>query len=203
MRYTNIWTLGLWTLVICASGCAQWSTYPPIETTQKWSNRPAARPVPAVMAASYAYVRERYMHGEDAAINLPEGTPAQAYDAVLAKLGSGKPMTMPGEPTIHIQEVRTRGFDGQSDVIYQKSDGFYQMVTLTLRGNMMEKYNVLSAHEWQLPNLAAPGPNYIAPPPPAPAEQAQASATSPKPAQQSKPVAPPEVRPVELWKSAP
>jgi hypothetical protein len=201
MRQTHIWTLALCTLGFCVSGCAQWSTYPPIETTQALTNRPASRPIPAIMATSYIYVRESYMHGEDAAINLPEGTPAQAYEAVLAKLGGGQPMMRAGEPTIHIQEVRTRGFDAQTDLIYQKSDGFYEMVTLTLRGNLMEKYQVVSAHEWQLPNLAAPSPNYVAPPP-APVEHAQASATATK---QTEPPPPAtlDVHPIELWRTAP
>jgi hypothetical protein len=191
-----------WTLVcgfgLCLSGCTQWSTYPPIETTQALSNRPAARPVPAVMAASITYAQQRYLTGEEAAINLPEGTPAEAYEAVLAKLGGGRPMLLPGEPTIHIQEVRTRGFDAQTDLIYQKSNGFYQLVTLTLRGNMMETYRVTSARPWQVRHLAAPGPHYV--PPPAPVEQAQATSSSHSGGQSAAVL---EVRPVQEWRTGP
>jgi hypothetical protein len=170
-----------------------------VETTKALTNRPAARPVPAIMATSIEYAQERYLKGEDAAINLPEGTSAAAYDAVLAKLGGGRPMLIPNEPTIHIQEVRTRGFDAQTDLIYQKSDGFFQMVTLTLRGNMMEQYHVTNARTWQIRNLAAPSPNYV--PPPMPTQVAEKPKA--EPASEQPTAAAIGVRPVNEWQAGP
>lgn len=198
MRHTRFWTLLACSLGFALSGCAQWSTYPPVETTKALTNRPAARPVPAIMAASIKYAQERYLSDSDAAINLPEGTSAQAYDAVFAKLGGGRPMLIANEPTIHIQEVRTRGFDAQADLIFQKSDGFYQMVTLTLRGNMMEQYRVTGARTWQIRNMAAPGPNYV--PPPMPTQVAGKSETA---TQEQQSAAAIEVRPVNEWRAGP
>lgn len=198
MRNSHIWTLVVCAFGLIAPGCTQWSTYPPVETTKALTNRPAARPVPAIMTTSIEYAQERYLSGEDAAINLPEGTSAQAYDAVFAKLDGGRPMLIANEPTIHIQEVRTRGFDAQTDLIYQKSDGFYQMVTLTLRGNMMEQYRVTGARTWQIRNMAAPGPHYI--PPPVPTQVVGKSETT---MQEQQSAAAIEVRPVNEWHAGP
>ena len=152
-----------------AAGCSPWSTYPPVEVSaaQKLT-RPTFEPVPTVMATAIRYARSTYLEGREVAINLPRGAPAEAYDKVFAKLdaegGGGRPMTVPGEPALHIVEVRTRAMDAQVDLIYPRADGLNQFVTLTLRREVFEDWRVKSARPWRLRNVELPQPNYVPPP---------------------------------------
>jgi hypothetical protein len=145
--------------------CAPWSTYPPVETKMAQKvTKPTFEPVPTVMAVAVNYAKDRYLNGQDVAINLPEGAAADAYEKLFRKLGYGRPMTMPGEPNITIQEVRTRGLNAQTDVVYQRADGLYQLVTLTMSRGALDKYKVTETRVWQLRNVPAPTPHYVPPP---------------------------------------
>lgn len=155
-------------LAVCGAigGCQQWSTYPPIEMPiTARMQRPAAEPVPNIIAISIQYAEDRLGVEKGLPINLPEGVPASVYEKVFAHLGGGRPMTQPGERAIHIKEVRTRGMDAQVDMLYPRSDGLYQFATLTLGHYVFEKWQVRSVRKWGVPAVP-PVPNYVAPPPP-------------------------------------
>lgn len=162
-RHTTLVAVGAALIVVW--GCAPSATYPPVETTAKLA-KPTFEPVPTVLATAIRFVQENYTHDQDLAINLPQGVPAEAYDAVFAKLGGGRPMTLAGEPAIHIQEVRTRNFNAQADVIYPRADGFNQLATITMKRTVFQNYRVERVRPWQLPDVVAMTPNYVAPPQP-------------------------------------
>jgi hypothetical protein len=151
-------------LIGLASGCQQWSTYPPVELTARLQ-RPAAEPVPTVIAESIRYAREKFLDGRDLPINLPQGVSAAVYDKVFAHLGGGRPMQAAGESAIHITEVRTRAMNAQVDMIYPRADGIHQFVTLTLEHGMFEKWRVVRSKPWVMRDVVPPGPNYVSPPP--------------------------------------
>ena len=150
-------------LMILLNACAPQATYPPVETTANLA-KPTFEPVPTVMAVAIRYVQENCAKETDLAINLPEGVPSEAYDMVFAKLGGGRPMTVEGEPAIHIKEVRTRNFNAQVDVIYPKGDGFNQLATITLKRTILENYRVERIRPWQIRDVAILSPHYVAPP---------------------------------------
>jgi len=157
-------------IVINSGGCAEWSTYPTVEVKAgTMLARPEARTVVSVMAASVSYTQEHLTQGQDLAINLPWGAPAEAYDKVFAKIGSGRPMQADGEPAIHLKEVRTRGMHAEADVIYPRADGLNQLTTLYLECTLFETYSVKDFKAWQLRSVAAPTANYVAPLLPLPA----------------------------------
>jgi len=155
------------TLLIAMSllgACSPWSTYPPIEVkTATKLSRETWEPVPTVMAVAVKYAREHFTPDEDLPVNLPEGTPAAVYDKVFLKLGYGRPLLNAGEKAVHIKEVRTRGFNAQVDLIYTKSTGMNQLVTLTLSRTLVESWRVTGSRPWQLRDFQAPPPNYVPP----------------------------------------
>lgn len=150
-------------LAIVLAACAPSSTYPPVETTARLT-KPTFEPVPTVIATAIRYAQQNYVKDQDVAINLPPGVPAEAYDKVFAKLEGGRPMTVEGEPALHITEVRTRNFNAQVDMIYPRADGLNQFVTLTMKRSVLENYHVVRARPWQLRDVTAMAPNYVAPP---------------------------------------
>lgn len=158
-RMCPAWTI-LAFLTACFAGCQQWSTYPPVELTARL-NRPAAEPVPTVIAQAIGYARAQYLNGEEFPINLPKGVPAEVYDKVFEKLGGGRPMERPDEKAIHITEVRTRALNAQVDMIYSRPDGVPQFVTLSLEHGVFEKWRVTSARPWAIRNVEVPEPNYV------------------------------------------
>ena len=152
-------------VIVVATGCSPWATYPPVEIKPaKQLTRESWEPVPTVMAVAVQYARDTYTKDQDLAINLPEGTPALVYDKVIAKVGEGRPLRNAGEPAIHIKEVRTRGFDAQVDLVYARPDGMHQLVTLTLNRTVFQSWRVVNARPWQLRDFTPPAPNYVPPP---------------------------------------
>ena len=151
--------------LLLLTACAPWSTYPPVETAmaQKMSKE-TFEPVPTVMAVALQYGRDHYAGGREVAINLPEGTPAAAYDKVIKKLGWGHPLMMPTDEALHVITVRTRGMNAETDLIFKRSDGLNQMVTLKMSRGAFQKYKVTDARLWQMRDLKAPQPNYTPPP---------------------------------------
>ena len=150
--------------MVC-SGCSPWSTYPEVEVKAATKmTKPTWEPVPSVIAAAVHYARDHFTPNEDLAVNLPESTPAEVYEKVFAKLGYGRPLLNPADRAIHIREVRTRGFDGQVDLVYARADGMNQLVTITLARSVLESWRVTDSRPWQLRNFAAPQPNYVPPP---------------------------------------
>lgn len=166
-------------VLVGVAGCAPWATYPPVETSAAAKvSKPTYEPVPTVIAAAVRHMRDRHMGGEDVAINLPEGAPAEAYDKVIERLGWGKPMTEPNEKAVHIVEVRTRGFNAQADVIFARPGGLNQMMTLTMRRATFGGYEVTAVRPWNLRAMATPKPNYVAPPPPTPEETTETASAN-------------------------
>lgn len=147
-------------LAIFLIGCSPSGTYPPVEITGKLI-KPTHEPIPTLMAVAIRYARENYGKDQDLAINLPAGTTAEAYETVFKKVGGGRPMMDSGEKAIHIQEVRSRNFNAQVDLIYPRADGLNQLVTLTLHRGMLEKYRVERARAWQIRDVEAPEPSYV------------------------------------------
>jgi hypothetical protein len=147
------------------SGCSAWSTYPPVESkTAQALTSPTFEPVPTVMAVAIDYSRDNYTPGKELPINLPKGADWEVYDKVFSKLAQGgKPMTEPGEESLCIEEVRTRAFDAEVDVVYPRADGLYQLVTLKLEGGVFKDWRVKTARPWQIRNVALPEPNYVPP----------------------------------------
>jgi hypothetical protein len=163
MKYAS---LNLVVISASLSACAPWATYPPVESKAFQSmSRETFEPVPTVMVVALQYGREHYANDQEVAINLPEDTPAAAYDKVIKKLGWGRPLMLPTDDALHIIEVRTRGFNGEVDMIYQRSDGLHQMVTISMSRTVVNRYKVTGTRVWQLRDLKAPQPTYVPPPP--------------------------------------
>jgi len=180
--YSNL-MLGLMLgLVWGLGGCSEWSTYPTVEVKAGTVlARSESRSVVDVMAASIEYTQDNLVKGQDLAINLPKGTPAEAYDKVIAKLGDGRVMLNDADEAIHVQEVRTRGMNAEVDLIFPRADGLNQLVTLRLERTLFEMYSVKDYKFWQLRSVATPAANYVAPPvPPAPAPTPAAVAEEPR-----------------------
>jgi len=175
-RMLNLWAAAfsvlMLGLVLGLGGCSEWSTYPTVEVKAGTVlARPESRTVVSVMAASVKYVEDNLVKDAALPINLPKGTPPEAYDKVFAKLGHGQPMVSDADEAIHVQEVRTRGMNSEADLIYPRADGLNQLVTLKLECTLFETYSVKDYKLWQLRSVAAPLSNYVAPPPPALAEE--------------------------------
>src|SRR5262245_20803381 len=61
-------------LAAAVTGCQQYATYPPVEVTAKLQ-RPAAEPVPTIIATSIQYARDNFVASKTLPINLPAGVP--------------------------------------------------------------------------------------------------------------------------------
>ena len=92
-------------MLLTAGGCAPWATYPPDEGGMDLSG-PRTEPVPTLMVESLMVMKDQADVGTEYAVNLPPGTPAQVYDWVLGRVGSGHPMLDPSELTFHVTKVR-------------------------------------------------------------------------------------------------
>lgn len=158
-------------MLLALNACSPWATYPPVETKMAQSmTRETFEPVPTVMAVALQYARDKYYPEQDVAINLPAGTPAMVYDKVIKKLGWGHPLVIPDDVALFVSEVRTRSFNGQVDLIHRRTDGLYEMVTISMSRGPVNKYKVDGFRIWQWRNLQAPMPNYVEPPASQPAK---------------------------------
>lgn len=151
-------------LEMVMGGCQQYATYPPVEVTARMQ-RPAAEPVPTIIADAVLYARDNFVGGQALPINLPEEVPATVYEKVFTHLDGGRPMQIPGERAIHITEVRTRAMHAQVDMMYPTPKGFYQFVTLTLERSVLESWRVKSERKWAMRDVRPPTPNFVPPPP--------------------------------------
>ncbi|HWB20470.1 MAG TPA: hypothetical protein VG711_09240 [Phycisphaerales bacterium] len=161
------------TSIFCAA-CAPWASYPPVETTAKFT-KATYEPIPTLMTEGIRCMNERY--GEksgDFAFNLPAGTPAKVYDTVIQRLGGGHPLSNPAEPAYHITQVRSRDLDGEVDVIFPGADGVYQSATIKLHKELVGPYQVTDVRIWHFP-VQPPAPNY---PPPMPEGEPQTKPAS-------------------------
>ncbi len=152
-------------VLLAITGCASFSTYPPVEITGGLTN-PSFEPLPTLMAESIRFAYEHYGHGEeDFAINLPEGVPPEIYSRVIRKLGGrGHPMTEPGENAYHVLQIRSRGTEAEVDLVYPRTGSIYEMVTLKFSRRLVEGWVVLSSRLWRI-HVDTPTMNYIPPEP--------------------------------------
>ena len=123
-------------LEMVMGGCQQYATYPPVEVTARMQ-RPAAEPVPTIIADAVLYARDNFVGGQALPINLPEEVPATVYEKVFTHLDGGRPMQIPGERAIHITEVRS----------------------------VLESWRVKSERKWAMRDVRPPTPNFVPPPP--------------------------------------
>lgn len=137
------------TLTLTFGGCSPWATYPPVEHTQGLA-RPAYEPIPTLMAKSIAFAHDRYNAVDDVVINLPEGVPAKVYEKVIRKIGRGRPMTDDDANAYTIQEIRTRGPEAQVDLVYPRSDGLHELVTLYFKNNLIDGWRIDSTRLWRI-----------------------------------------------------
>lgn len=148
---------------IALASCAPFATYPPIEGASSIDN-PAYEPVPSIMAAAIQHVHARFGGEREYFINLPAGCPAKVYDLVIAKLGTGTPMTQPDQWTYHVTQVRSRAMNAECDLVFPRAGGGVGQITVHLRKELTG-YSVQSSKIWNLP-VEAPPPHYVPAPTP-------------------------------------
>ncbi len=162
-------------VALVLTGCASWTTYPPIPGAAQLG-RPDYEPGPAVMAEAIRYVNDRHMkeagigdiarREREIIFNLPEGIPAEVYDKVAKHLGedvSARPMTEDDRRAIHVTGVRIRAFDSEVDVVYPRPDGMHEMIMLSMRQNLLNRHRVIGSRLWRI-HVTAPPAHYVAPP---------------------------------------
>ncbi|MHC4946730.1 MAG: hypothetical protein ACYTG1_00500 [Planctomycetota bacterium] len=147
-------------LTALVAACAPFATYPPVEGSLNLS-QPDFEPIPLLMAEAIIFCDERYGSAGEVVFNLPEGTPPPVYERVIRHLGEGRPMEAGDAQAYHVEEVRVRGLDAQVDVIYPRSDGVHQLVTISFR-KKLRHYAVASTRLWRI-HVEAPPPHYVAP----------------------------------------
>lgn len=157
--------LALLAPIVLLSACSPWATYPPVETKAAQAlAKPTFEPVPTVMAVAIDYSRDNYTPGKELPINLPAGADWEVYDKVFTKLAhGGTPMTKRGQPALCIEEVRTRAFEAEVDVVYPRGDGLNQLATLQLERELFKDWRVKTARQWQIRSIEMPDPNYVPP----------------------------------------
>ncbi len=143
---------------VLLAGCAPWATYPPVEHTEGLA-RPAYEPVPTLMAKAITFAHDRYMAADEVVINLPEGVTPNVYNIVLRKIGRGRPMTDNDENAYTVQEIRTRGPEAQVDLVYPRSDGLHELVTLYFKNHLIDGWKIESTRLWRI-RVERPQANY-------------------------------------------
>lgn len=132
------------------SGCASWSTFPPVEGRDSFA--PGLAPAPDVMAKSIAYAHARTGRGEPLVFNLPPDVSAGTWGTVEIKLRpeGGVPMK-PGDREVwSIQQVRLRGNVAEVDVVYL-DHGVYQLATVHLSSKPFEPFRADYLQRWLVP----------------------------------------------------
>jgi hypothetical protein len=152
-------------------GCTPWATYPPIEGAVDISN-PALAPIPELMADAVRYVHTLDGGEGEIVLNLPEGTSAKVYDAVIERLGNARPMRPGDTQAYHVEAVRVRGLDAEVDVIHPAAGGVPELMTVYFNQSLMEGWRVKWHRRWRL-RIEAPEAHYV--PPPLPEEEGEAA----------------------------
>lgn len=142
-------------------GCAAWSTYPAIPGALQVGH-PEVEPLPTIMAEAVRYSNERYLEMEEPVFNLPKGVTVATYESVKRRLRGGVAMREPGERAVHVTQIRTRGPHAEVDIVYPRSDGHYQLVTLNMRQRVLNRFHVESTRLWRI-RVDVPEPSYPQP----------------------------------------
>ena len=153
-RFLTIAVFGL------LASCAPYNTYPGVEHISSRHDI-GYEPMSTLVVESLRYADESYGVNEELIINLPEGTPASIYDDIIDRLGRGRPMIDSSESALHIKEVRSRGFQGEVDVIYPTGRGQYSLATIFFDRGLINDYAVINARRWRIPT-PQPTPSYPA-----------------------------------------
>lgn len=148
ITHLSTFVLALVALVLLI-GCSPWATYPKIEGAAQVGN-PQFEPLPSIMATAIRQGHERAGFEGEPVYNLPEGTGRAGYAAVQAQLGQGRAMQEPGEPAVHVIQVRVRGVDAEVDVILPRRDAPPEMVTYRMRQRFLHHYRVTDTRRWNI-----------------------------------------------------
>jgi hypothetical protein len=159
-------------LALFLCGCTPWATYPPIEGAVDISN-PALAPIPELMTGAVRHVREQDGGEGEIVLNLPEGTPAKVYDAVIERLQTARPMQAGDKGAYHVEAVRVRAMDAEVDVIHPGNGGAPELMTIYFRQHLLEGWQVKWHRRWRL-RIEAPEAHYVPPPPPEEAGEPEA-----------------------------
>jgi hypothetical protein len=155
------------TVALIAAGCAPYATFPPVEVdAASRMSRATFEPFPTLMAEAIRYTHDQYGDGAaDFAWNLPRDTPHGVYTMVEKRLGAGRPMKETNERAFHVQTVRARGVEAEVDVIYPRSDGRHELVTIWFRNEILKGgWQVKRARPWYIEVEAPPAPTFVPPP---------------------------------------
>ncbi len=168
------------TVPLLSIGCANWSTFPPVEGRDSFS--PGLAPAPDVMAKAIAYAHQRTGRGEPLVFNLPLDVSPGTWATVEIKLRAegGVPMK-PGDRMVwSIEQVRFRGNVAEVDVVHLEQ-GVYQLATVHLSCRPFEPFRADYLQRWLVP-VEPPVANdpRLPKPPPTEAEPATEVDASPQ-----------------------
>lgn len=142
-------------------GCANISTYPPVENDSFLSNPNSANePVPTIMVDVLKYAHEHFGGMDTIVFNLPVGVNRETYTIVADRLGGATPMTNENQVAFHITELRVRGFSAEADVTFPSSGGGYEKATVYLQSSPFGVWEVVDERVWLIPSQNAPNPNF-------------------------------------------
>ncbi len=146
--------------IIAMTACTPWATYPPIEGAANVGS-PAAEPMPRLMAEAIMHTQERFLPEQAPIIyNLPQGATTKLYADAARWMPSARPMEQGDENTaIHVTEVRLRVMDAQVDVIYPRTAGHHEFVTLYFKKDLVQGWRVTDSRLWRI-RQGAPEPTY-------------------------------------------
>lgn len=142
-----------------AGGCTVYATHPRLDGSGQLTSA-AVYPIPEIMAEAIRYAHDRDGSVSNIVINLPSDTPPNVYDDVIDRLGAGRPMLVGNEPAYHVESVRVRGFDAEADVIYPKTDGHYDFLTISFHRGIVAKYDVTGTRVWRV-RVEPPEPRFM------------------------------------------
>jgi hypothetical protein len=149
-------------IALTIGGCAPMATYPPVEYGGETLTDPAFEPFPALMALAIRHAHSEHAGPDEIFINLPGGASHKAYERVIYQLGEGEPMTEADQVGYHVTEVRTRGFEGEVDLIYPTDDGTYEFATFSFKSKLVGGHYVADTRTWRI-RIELPAPNYVRP----------------------------------------
>ena len=142
-------------------GCANISTYPPVENAVVLSNPTStSEPVPTIITEVLFYAHEHFGGMEIVVFNLPKGVENETYVMVASRLGGGIPMTSNEQVAYHITELRVRGLSADADIVFPATSGGYEEATIHLESSPFGNWGVTDERVWLIPSKTAPSPNY-------------------------------------------
>lgn len=140
---------------VMAVGCVGYTTYPPGAGRDAAFNSPNVPPAPEVIYQAVAYATSRYPVAGAYAVNLPPELDPKRVDYIFDLLKDPDAGVLSPEaeaarvPVFHVGRVWIRGVHAEVDIFRPVLDipgpdgaEVTQMVTLTLRSNLMSRWRV-------------------------------------------------------------